>query len=800
MEPDRKIEPRTYKRIDPSKIPLQEMSQDERMTLIRDCQLKRKKRNRIVLIVIVLFTVFRLGLYGLVLFFGWNETDSDRIEASYINEETKQIIDDFEKNVYEDLDAIDLNYVGLSYVDEGRYDEGKTILLEALDIVGNDLETEMSIYNNLSWASNEMGDYEQSAEYARKALDLGDRSTYIYTNYANALFNIGEYANAIANYKNAIDSEEGAEDFVYANIGECFYQKGDYETAVFWFEKYHERQPEDTQGLYDLAWASAMIDEDPDSGLSYINQLANIEDEDVVLSVKAEFFNYFGAYDRTYELLKDQPHSVFANDEITAVEFLLAANYESHFAEGIKVAEQLVKDGSMGLRIWYNLLDLYYLNDEHDKAFRLIQRYDAITEDNFTNLLEVAYMYSYNFYFREASVVLEKLVEDGYGVDFTFEEWENALYEWLYVLSELADYDRLIEVIEKHEDKAINVNTAYEMAYAKMETGDFDAAKDHLRDSIHQFPDFPQAYGDLMGLHMMDGELEEAERVMTMMVTSGLDDEYVESEKQYYDEMVLKSPSEWLFDYIEENYMYLGDDANLEELRKTYSDKIIFTRRDLETIAGEVFAEDPFSYFIYPDEVEAMMDDEGYQSAFGTWLNPRDYLLDIDFFSSMTDTEVFRILDSLDETKDKNLIIDLRQNYGGDADSAYHILDYLLPNMYLGEWSSPMENSYSYYSNGDMFQFDEVIICVDDETASSAEMIALGMKELSDNTTIVGETTYGKGVGQVGNVNMKHRFGVFVVNAYWTIGDSNIHEVGVTPDVEVIDKDLDEMIKAARRP
>ncbi len=799
-------EQRTYRPIKQMENSMNHSPLSEEEKKIRDQEVKdriiarhkkNKVRDRLVILGVIVILAVQAGFYGLAVYLA--DDDGQAIADDYMNNQGDQVIENYEADTYEDLDAESLNFVALSYLDEERYEEAVEVLLDAEKIVNmNDIDMVTAIYNNLCWGNNGLGNYEEALEYGRKGLDLGDESTYIYTNVGNSYFNLYEFDQAIIMYKKAIKSKEGPDDFVYSNIGESYYQLGDYSMASKWFGDYHRKVPDDPYGLYDLAWSLAMEYNDWERGYAYLERLDGLEEADIILAHQSEFLNYFEVYEESYQLLENQVRSFYIGYPDLTSNFLVAAYYTGNYREGIRVAEEVIEDGSLDLDIWYNLLDLYYMNEEHEKAYDLVSKYDLMTEDSFDTKLEEAYMYGYNFYYNQSAVLLEDLVHGRSGYDYTGDQWENALYEWIYVLGAQENYDKLIQVIRRFQEDTDNINMDYELAYAYIQIGDFDLAKDYLQKSIEVFPDDQLAYGDLVDLLLYDGEADQAEKVIEEMVLRGFPQDYVDYQRQYYEEMVEKSPSDWLFDYIENHYMYLEDPEELNALRAEYEDEDSFSNKDLDRITEIIFGQDIFSYMVYPDEVEMMFDMEETQSVTGVWLNPSDYLLDIDFFSSLTDTEIYRLLSRIEDSGDKNLIIDLRENYGGDADSAYHILDYFLPNLYLGEWDSPIEESYSYYSNGDYFDFNEIIVLVNDHTASSAELIALGLQLLRDNTLVVGQTTYGKGVGQVGNVNMTHGFGVFVVNAYWTIQDVNIHEKGVVPDVETDVSNLQSMIKAAR--
>ena len=42
--------------------------------------------------------------------------------------------------------------------------------------------------------------------------------------------------------------------------------------------------------------------------------------------------------------------------------------------------------------------------------------------------------------------------------------------------------------------------------------------------------------------------------------------------------------------------------------------------------------------------------------------------------------------------------------------------------------------------------------------------------------------------------NLKYKYALFVVNAYWNINGINIHEIGIEPDIELQDGTLDDYL------
>ena len=120
-----------------------------------------------------------------------------------------------------------------------------------------------------------------------------------------------------------------------------------------------------------------------------------------------------------------------------------------------------------------------------------------------------------------------------------------------------------------------------------------------------------------------------------------------------------------------------------------------------------------------------------------------------DFLDEMIPLELSAILGVLAEAGCENLIIDLRDNAGGDLEILYTILDYFVPeeNVLLGtvEFNNGVKEDV--FSTDYGFAYEKICVLTNEDTVSAAEAFALAISELADGV-IIGETTYGKGIGQ----------------------------------------------------
>lgn len=140
------------------------------------------------------------------------------------------------------------------------------------------------------------------------------------------------------------------------------------------------------------------------------------------------------------------------------------------------------------------------------------------------------------------------------------------------------------------------------------------------------------------------------------------------------------------------------------------------------------------------------------------------------------------------------LVIDLRNNPGGLLDSVVKIADELLPEGRIIYTEDRAGNVSSYYSDADYWDIPLVILA-NGESASASEILAASVQDY-ERGTLVGTTTFGKGIVQL-LITFDDGAGMQYTEArYFTPNGRYIHGVGVDPDIAVeMSEDYDVSIK-----
>ena len=132
----------------------------------------------------------------------------------------------------------------------------------------------------------------------------------------------------------------------------------------------------------------------------------------------------------------------------------------------------------------------------------------------------------------------------------------------------------------------------------------------------------------------------------------------------------------------------------------------------------------------------------------------------------------------------KGLILDLRSNGGGNLDTCIDIAQQMLPKGLIVYTEDKYGNRDEYTCDGER-EFDKpLVVLVNGYTASASEILTGAIKDYRLGT-VMGTTTYGKGIVQQ-IISLKDGTAVkMTISRYYTPKGHYIHEIGIEPDIEV---------------
>ena len=152
-------------------------------------------------------------------------------------------------------------------------------------------------------------------------------------------------------------------------------------------------------------------------------------------------------------------------------------------------------------------------------------------------------------------------------------------------------------------------------------------------------------------------------------------------------------------------------------------------------------------------------------------------------FQKQTDEQFADMVKQLQTQGAKGLIIDVRANPGGLLTTVVNLLDQVLPEGLLVYVEDKYGNRDEYTSDAACLDMP-IVVLTDEHSASASEIFAGAMKDYA-YATLVGKTTYGKGIVQ-NLIPLSDGDAIKITVAkYFTPKGNDIHEIGVAPDVEV---------------
>lgn len=167
--------------------------------------------------------------------------------------------------------------------------------------------------------------------------------------------------------------------------------------------------------------------------------------------------------------------------------------------------------------------------------------------------------------------------------------------------------------------------------------------------------------------------------------------------------------------------------------------------------------------------------------------NNLGYIL-ISSFDEPTPGQFKEAIEDLKKQGMKGLIIDLRDNPGGLLSAVVEMLDYILPKGMIVYTEDKYGNRDEYKgTNKDVLELPMAVI-INGNSASAAEIFAAAMQDY-EAATLIGTTSFGKGIVQSIFPITDGTAVKITVAKYFTPKGVCIHGTGVVPDVEVELKD-----------
>lgn len=251
----------------------------------------------------------------------------------------------------------------------------------------------------------------------------------------------------------------------------------------------------------------------------------------------------------------------------------------------------------------------------------------------------------------------------------------------------------------------------------------------------------------------------------------------------------------------------VAKDASEQEIQKSFEDKKKELKNQNTPEAQQQLKDLEYAHSVLSNENQK----ERYEKAgieptvFAKLLDPEIYYIKISKVSPNTFSE---FQETANNVKDPNgqintLILDLRGNIGGAID--------FLPN-FLGPFIGPNRYAYEYFSRGEnipfktqtgwmasLTKYKKVIVLVDDQTQSSAEVMAAALKKYNVGV-LIGTNTRGWGTVErafpiENQIDPNENYSIFLVHSITLRDDGQpIEGKGVDPTININDSNWQDQL------
>ncbi|OBR68118.1 hypothetical protein A7K91_07880 [Paenibacillus oryzae] len=692
------------------------------------------------------------------------------------------------------------NQKGFDLMEEGHIEEAIAQFEKAIDAIYKakpefkelsspikSSEAYDSPFNNISWAYHDLGDYDKSLEYIEIALLLLPNTDAEYINKGNSLYGLSRYDEAMEQYENALKYNK---DSIYAHYGKgmLHYDRSEYREALQSFNAFLKQDESDYDAMEMKVYSHIALGESS-KALDYAEHIISKYSDDYhVYLLKAIVLGEQGDFEASSQFLQETKAKFPDNPDVLDMLGEFYADY-GQTDEAVSIFRDKLKDNPGDADAYWWLMSVYEGSGEYDKAKAIYE--EAINAvDNKAMIHERMGDTAYNFsYYLEAA--------DYYGL--AVKELPEKPLHYMQQLSSLYSASRNARCAELGQ-KARSLfpdhsDIAWYSGLCKVELGEYEDAIQDLLAAAENDPESSEAWAQLAYANLLFGDEDKA-------------NEYSERSLELYSgnytaEMVKESLKEkdkpigaQIKAFFEDNYLYLDAVEASRGLLSELDQPDISLKEIAERFEKAKKKGDQFSFFIYGDDYDQL----GYYEENDLELREEGSMvyIRIPTFHMRTDDAFIDIIDRIEEPESKSLVLDLRGNGGGIAQSANIMLDALLPDYVTSMMIYRNGQTENFYSDPSYTAFQHIYILVDENSASASELLTLGLKSYLSNVTIVGRDTYGKGVGQYVFDDPVHKVLLYVVNFYWNVKQENINDTGIKPDIYVKGNSLEAFMKPVR--
>jgi tetratricopeptide (TPR) repeat protein len=398
--------------------------------------------------------------------------------------------------------AVAYNWRGRWLRDSKQGDLGLQDFLKAVELDGEDAKHHF----DLAYTYRAEKRYEKAIDSYQKAIELNPEYTYAYNNLGITYYGLKRYEEAIDSYQKAIElSPEYAN--AYFNLGSTYYAQKQYEDAIGACQKTIKLNPKDANAYYSL-------------GITY-NALKRYEEAigayQKAIAIDPEYANAYYNLGRTYNALKRYEEAIGAYqrrielnpDDATAYNNL-GNTYKSqkHYEDAIGAYQRAIELNPEYATAYNNLGSTYNNLKRYEDAIVAYSKAIELNPEDATAYNNLGITYYALKRYEDAIVAYSKAIELN-------PEFATAYNNLGITYKELKQYEEAIGAYQKAIE--LNPEKADSLGLLQYNLGDFQSSLSTFQKSLELQPSQLMYLSNICYLHLLQGDLDEAEKVLEGM-------------------------------------------------------------------------------------------------------------------------------------------------------------------------------------------------------------------------------------------------------------------------------------------
>lgn len=695
------------------------------------------------------------------------------------NNDLESALEQYEKAILENPGNIK------AYIGKSRVLDIKDMDKEALEVCEKAFELdseEPELYDLKGSLLVDLGEAENALANMDKAISLSPSNGSYYSNKAYVLNKLGRYEEAIECCNKAIELDPDM-DMAYNN--KAFSQDclGKQKEALDLYDKSVEINPYNYTAYYNKAVIYFDLKKYKNSLDSINKALSTNINKELLLKLyikKSEVLNKLEEYEEAGKYA-DKALSLDTKSSQAYMMKGISSRYLEKYEDAIKYFDKSIEIDNNNTDAYVNKAKLFCDEEKYDQAVELCEKALEINKSSPFAYTTLGVIEVFRNNYRGSLKYFDLAIEN----DPRFmDAYDSKAYVLFYCQK---NYSKCLDFVMKaNELFSDTISYLWYIADCYSYQGKSDSAIEYYNKLLELDPYNEEALFAIATEYYYNQDYENAEIFNKKVLELNEGKQDALSLKSLLEKAKLPE-AERVINFVRDNYLYYDKINDFDKLSKKLTEiKDNVTNADIERFIESIrYRNDIFTFFIQGKDYDEVINLDLNNNIYSEQINDKVFFLKFNSFTYSTGYKFREIIDNIKNPEETVLIIDLRDNSGGLLAPSNEILDCLLPQCttsYLVYRDGYME---SYDSDEAQTRFKHIYIIVNEYSASSSEVLSLGLKKYLKNVTIVGKPTLGKGVGQIAFENKKKKYMIYLVSFYWNVREENISGGKINPDVYV---------------